>query len=79
MYVVRSLVRTSAMANCINQTGAGNIFVSSLHMVYITDTLDLICDQHLTRTTSRARMVIKALSIPEIQASDYMWWLIFDC
>ena len=24
------------------------------------------------------RMVIIALSVPEIQASDYMWWLIFD-
>ena len=41
--------------------------------------LDLVCDQHLLELPVSIRMVIVALSVPEIQASDYMLWLIFDC
>ena len=49
--IVWNLVQTSG--SCINQTGEH--FLSLAHTWFIAMTLDLACDQHLTRTTSQCK------------------------
>ena len=46
-------------------------FLSLAQTWFITDSLDLVHDQHLLELLVSARMVIITFSIPEIQASDY--------
>ena len=52
-----------------NVTDGWNIFISSSYVVYL-QTLDLVCNQHLTRVTSQCK------NIPEIQVADTIFLLV---